>query len=289
MLTAYLVSAPSARAPVRVQVSAPPGPPPRVVPRAPGRCVAPAPVRRAPPRDPFSPRVVVVPAPPGPSRASTVAQARADALDAPLTPAQPLPERVITVLGQPLSTAGLRGAQVRLLETIARLPDMPTERVRGARFVRFGGGLYRDDCSNVLRIPYAAQGIDLFSEHPRFPEANGVTLIEHKGARVLSPEVGDLVLFDDTWDRNRNGARDDANTHAAIVVGFLPGGTVLLYNRVRTGHRLYRMNLGRPGTYRDPKTKLRLNDYLRRRGKGEPKDAARLTGALFAGYVRVWD
>ena len=283
-LTAWLMGAQAAVPPVHVQVTAPA---PVVVsaPRpAPGRCVANVGARQALPRDPFAARVVVPVVARG---GAPEVEAAGEAAVVDETPAQPLPAREVTVLGEALSTAGLGRAQVELLETIAKLPDMPTESVHGARYVRFGASLYRDDCSNVLRIPYAAQGIDLFSEYPKFPDANGVSLIEHKGARVVTPEVGDLVLFDDTWDRNRNGARDDENTHAAIVVGFEAGGTVLLYNRVRSGHRLHRMNLGRPDVHRDPKTKARLNDFLRRRRKGEPKGTLHLTGELFAGYVRV--
>lgn len=204
------------------------------------------------------------------------------------TPAQPLPERVLVVAGEALSTAGLSAAQVRLLEEVARLPGLPTEVVGGARYLKVGDRRYRDDCSNALRAPYDALGIDLFSEHVRFPDANGVRLIREKGRAVTEPEVGDLVIFDDTWDRNRNGAADDPDTHAAIVVGFEPGGTVLLYNRVRAGHRVFRMNLRHPELFTDPETGARLNDPLRRKRAADP-ELARSTGALFARYVRVLD
>lgn len=275
------VAPPAPPAPAVIEAPAPALSAPAPRRRLEGRCVSMAPLRRAPPRDPFSPVVVFVPEPapgPEPARAAT---------EAPETPAQPLPERTISVAGEALSTAGLRRAQVRLLETLARLPNMPTERVRGARYIRFDGRLFRDDCSNALRIPYHAQGVDLFSEHPLHPDANGVKLIRVKGEAVATPEVGDLVIFDDTWDKNRNGALDDPDTHAAIVVGFEEGGTVLLYNRVRSGHRIFRMNLRKPHVYRDPKTKRRLNDFLRRKRRGDPEDLPRLTAELFARYVRV--
>ena len=232
-------------------------------------------VRRA--AVPTRPAPVLVREPPVAETATTAA----------LTPARPLPDRPVTILGRRVSTAGLTRRQVDLLHSIARVPNRPTERIRGTRFVRIGDRRYRDDCSNVLRIPYDRLGIDLFSEHHRFPDANGVRLIREKGQRVTAPQVGDLVIFDDTWDRNRNGEADDPDTHAAIVVGFEPGGTVLLYNRVRSGHRLFRMNLRRPGDFVDRATGRRLNDALRRRRAGDPPDLPRTTGQLFARYLRV--
>jgi hypothetical protein len=258
-------------APVTVVAWTPPAP--RLV----GRCRGEPTARRPPP----SVRGRPEPAPALPTAAAPVEEPTEEP-----TPAQPLPALVLTVAGEAISTAGLSAAQVRLLEAGARLPGLPTETVGGARYVRDGDRRYRDDCSNVLRMPYDTLGVDLFSEHVRLPGANGVRLIREKGAAVEDPRVGDLVIFDDTWDRDGNGAEDDPDTHAGIVVGFEPGGTVLVYNRVRKGHRVFRMNLQHPDVFVDPETGARWNDPLRRKRPGAP-ELRRSTGALFARYVRV--
>lgn len=281
----------------------------RLAPRA--RCAVSARARR-PTRDPFlrvvktpvgpaAPDAPAVPAAPVVSVAPPVAAAAVLPAAADETPAQDLPVAAplvspapstsgtetgtIAIAGVSVSLAGLDDAQTRLLRTIRTLPNLPTTTLPGGRYLRFGDQLFRDDCSNVLRAPYHAQGIDLFSEHPRFPGANGVTLIREKGTVVTEPRVGDLVIFDDTWDRNRNGALDDPATHAAIVIGFEPNGTVLVYNRVRSGHRVFRMNPRYPE--RLTLNGRRINDFLRRKRKTDPKGTRHLTGGLLSAYVRV--
>jgi len=64
-------------------------------------------------------------------------------------------------------------------------------------------------------------------------------------------------------------------------------GTVAVYNRVASGHRVYRMNIRRPSLRKHPETKQRINHVLRRASKGKANPVPRLTGALFATYVRV--
>ena len=176
---------------------------------------------------------------------------------------------------------------------IQKIPEYPTEYIRGTRYVRVGEKRYRDDCSNVLRIAYDAVGIDLFSEHHLYPSANGVKLIRKKGDTAYastsstSAKVGDIIVFDNTFDRNGNGRLDDRDTHAGIVVGIDRDGTVSLYNRVASGHRVYRMNLRNKSSLRGSADGPRLNNVLRRVRKSQRFKTPRLTGELFASYVSV--
>lgn len=199
-------------------------------------------------------------------------------------------EAFVEVLGRAIPTANLDETQRALLRAIAALPSHPTEVIGGVRYLVVGDRRYRDDCSNALRPAFEAVGVDLFSEHVRYPDANGVRLIRHKGGgrRVEAPRVGDLVVFDDTWDRDGDGALGDRDTHAAVVVDVEASGVVVLYNRVRSGHRLYRMDLSDRERHRGPGGVVR-NDFLRARRRGDPEDLPRTTGALFAGWVRVLD
>jgi hypothetical protein len=199
-------------------------------------------------------------------------------------------EAFIEVLGRPIPTSGLDETQRALLRAIAALPSHPTEVIGGVRYLVVGDRRYRDDCSNALRPAFEAVGIDLFSEHVRYPDANGVRLIRHKGGgrRVEAPRIGDLVVFDDTWDRDGDGDLGDRDTHAAVVVDIEASGVVVLYNRVRSGHRLYRMDLADRDRHRGPGGVVH-NDFLRARRRGDPEDLPRTTGALFSGWVRVLD
>lgn len=237
-------------------------------------------------RDPFEPLVVMVP----------TQGDDEELVGDPLTPAQPLvhvevvrPKSpgTIIIAGVPVPTTGLDGAQLELLEGVARIEAYPTEYIAGTRYVRVGDRRYRDDCSNVLRIPYDAMDVDLFSEQVRLPDANGVKLIRHKStAAVSKPRVGDLIIFDNTYDRNSNDVLDDLDTHAAIVVAVADDGTVALYNRVRSGHKVYQMNTSQAGLRKDAAGQ-RLNHVLRRRRADDPKTTPVTTGQLFARYVRV--
>ncbi len=225
-------------------------------------------------RDPFEAPVVIESAP--------------EPVKAPLFVEKPQPTapEFVMISGVMIPTTGLSDSQLKLLDGIAKIPDYPTETIDGVRYVRVGDRRYRDDCSNVLRIPYDSMGIDLFSERVRYPQANGVKLIRHKGRTSTStPSVGDLVIFDNTYDRDRDGKNDDMDTHAAIVVAVYDDGTVDLYNRVCSGHQVYRMNVGRQHKLRTKKR--RLNHVLRRRTTQDPQGTRYTTGGLFARYVRV--
>ena len=195
--------------------------------------------------------------------------------------------------GYRFSLTGLTGQQELLLRTIAKIPTMPTEEIRGLRYVRVGTKKYLDDCSNVLRIAYDELGIDLFSERYHYPKANGVRLIRMKGytksasTSSTSVAVGDLVIFDNTYDRNKNKRLDDRDTHAAIVVGFEGAHTAVIYHRVRSGHKIGRMNLRQKHKFFSREGDQRINDVLRRVSRKNRHKVPRLTGQLFATYVRV--
>jgi len=98
------------------------------------------------------------------------------------------------------------------------------------------------------------------------------------------PDVGDLVFFDDTHDRNGDGRADDPLTHVGIVERVDADGTVTFIHRVRRGVLRYRMNLFRPDERRDRKTGKVLNHHLR---LGASADGRRLTGQLFHAFATV--
>ncbi len=107
-------------------------------------------------------------------------------------------------------------------------------RIREKRFIL--------DCSNVVRaIYFGALKKDLFKEsvgenlfakiRKEFPgESSGVlslyVLFKKKYKVSESPRVGDIIFFDNTYDRNKNQIFDDILTHAGIVVGIDEEGTI---------------------------------------------------------------
>ncbi len=152
-------------------------------------------------------------------------------------------------------------------------------RLVGVRSLRKITRRLPDDCTGLVRIATEPEGVVLFDDNARVSD-NGVTAIWRR-ARAKNalhkrkPRPGDLVFFHETYDRNRDGRRNDGLTHIAVVEKVAPDGTVTFVHRGGKGIARSRMNLKAP---RDRKH----NDYLRAAGG---KMRAYLTGELFSAYA----
>jgi hypothetical protein len=143
-----------------------------------------------------------------------------------------------------------------------------------------------DDCTGLVRLAYASAGINLM-DGGGLPGNNGVTNLfrraKHLGAlHSTHPRPGDIVFFRETYDRNRDGRRDDGLTHVALVERVEPGGQLTLIHRGSKGVARTRMNLLHPSTHRVARGGAVANDYLRRASGAQ---RAYVTGELFAGFA----
>lgn len=165
----------------------------------------------------------------------------------------------------------------------------------GSGGFRANGRTYRRDCSGFVLAVYAAEGVDIRalvrgingpgrgkdSVSGIFRAARKLGLIH----RHKVPAVGDLVFFDHTYDRNRDGRPNDPLTHMGLVESVDPDGTVTVIHHVQRGVLRYRMSRFEPDLRRDPATRRVLNHYLR---IGPPRSSARgLTGQLFHAFATV--
>ena len=73
---------------------------------------------------------------------------------------------------------------------------------------------YRYDCSGFVEAAYAAGGVPLAGASKTLFETAKKKRLLHNRKR---PQPGDIAFFDNTFDRNKNGRRDDKITHVAIV------------------------------------------------------------------------
>jgi hypothetical protein len=167
-------------------------------------------------------------------------------------------------------------------------------RLVGRSHYLVAGKNFPKDCAGFTLASLASAGLDLEALLPEgTPGEGGVPLLHRMAAergmlhRRKLPHVGDLVFFDDTWDRNRNGRADDPLTHVGIVEKVAEDGTITFIHRVKRGELRYRMNLFRPDERRDPKTGQVLNHHLRVGGEPGP-NAQRLTGQLFHDFATVF-
>jgi surface antigen len=103
------------------------------------------------------------------------------------------------------------------------------------------------------------------------------------------PTVGDLVFFDNTYDRNRNGRWDDELTHIGIVLEVDRDGTITVaHGGTSKGRTTMVMNLSDPSA-RHSEDGRELNDWLRARRSNDPKRASYLSGELFRGFATLDD
>jgi len=99
---------------------------------------------------------------------------------------------------------------------------------------------------------------------------------------VGGPRPGDLLLFHNTRDRNRNGALDDRHTATGVVVKTAKGRTTFIFLRGRRA-RAGVLNLRRPHHRRLNGTRIQ-NTYLRSIHPSDPPGTRYLAGELLAGY-----
>jgi hypothetical protein len=157
-----------------------------------------------------------------------------------------------------------------------------------------GNTSYRRDCSGFVLAVFAKENIPiedlLGTDRRRSSVFELYRLAKAKGRvhRNKVPDIGDLVFFDNTYDRNRDGRSNDPLTHVGIVERVDPDGTVTFVHRVRRGVLRYRLNRFKPHLRRDPDTRKVLNHYLKignrstRAGSGK-----RLTGELFHAFATI--
>ena len=171
-------------------------------------------------------------------------------------------------------------------------PD-PVDRVLSAARAGLGkrGGAGGIDCSTYVRNAYLATGIDLYAA--ALPRDNGVQAIHRyvrrhgRLQRARLPAKGDLVFFDNSYDRNRNRLLDDPLTHVGIVEDVLPDRTVLVLHATNHGVVREPMNLRRPHARAGPGGEP-INAALRRRTAHDSPGTPHFMSELFAGFGTVF-
>jgi cell wall-associated NlpC family hydrolase len=143
-----------------------------------------------------------------------------------------------------------------------------------------------NDCSGFVRLAYLAAGIDLVA-HGFLAGENAVSAIFRRALDVgtvhhQAPRPGDLVFFRETYDRNRDGRRNDGMTHIGVVEAVDADGTVTFIHRGGKGVARGRLNLSAPAKHQLAQGGPVLNDYIRPAAKGT---RAYLAGELFAAFA----
>ena len=139
----------------------------------------------------------------------------------------------------------------------------------------------RFDCSGFVLTAFGLADISLSGNTRSLFE-----MASQEERLVTTPSPGDVVFFDNTYDRNKNHRLDDPLTHIAIVVGVDSDETVQMVHLGGSGITDLVMNVAHPTEHKSPEGKM-WNSYLRVNRKGEV--SPRLTGQLFRSYARFTD
>lgn len=137
---------------------------------------------------------------------------------------------------------------------------------------------FRDDCSGFVCAAVDRAGLPI--------EGNTRSLWEWASNRGIThhkkvAKLGDLVFFDNTYDRNKNGRWDDALSHIAIVIDIDGEGTMTLaHGGTSKGRTTMTMNLFRAND-------AQVNSYLRAKKSTDKKSARYLSGQLWRGFATL--
>lgn len=143
------------------------------------------------------------------------------------------------------SPATLRQAVVKsALQLLGQKPDARVT-VNGRRFML--------DCIGTVSAAWWGAGYDIQKDFNRYP-GNGVNRLYQSCKNwdaltlITLPLPGDIVFWENTYDRNEDGVRyNDGLTHAGIVISIDPDGTVkYLHESVTRGVSLAWFNLKHP-------------------------------------------
>ena len=160
----------------------------------------------------------------------------------------------------------------------------------GADQLYVGETRYNFDCTGTVLAIYAATGINLGRRFVDYT-GSGVTrlyqmVVAHglyypADPRLL-PAPGDLVFFDNTFDRNGDRRWNDELTHLAMVTATSGDGTIsYVHNHIRRGVVIEQMNLLHPDA-------VPPNAAMRQRGAPRDGTGRWLASHLVRGFGRAF-
>ena len=101
------------------------------------------------------------------------------------------------------------------------------------------------------------------------------------GFRYVWFNPGELAFFENSYDRNKDGRRNDPLTHIGVVEKVRRDGTVVVIHFGSGSVRRLLVNTHTPSERRNTRGEP-INDYLRRE-----KDGPRLAGELLVAWGRL--
>jgi hypothetical protein len=161
--------------------------------------------------------------------------------------------------------------------------------VMGKRELIIRGKRFNMDCTGTILAIYYYAGIDLARDFNKYT-GNGVTRLykslEAQGLLYDTryPVTGDIIFWDNTYDRNEDGQWNDPLTHVGMVMSVSEEGDVeYVHLNYRRGIITENMNLRKPQIHeRMEKGQMRIvNSPIRMKQAGKSHPENWLSGQLF--------
>ncbi len=169
--------------------------------------------------------------------------------------------------------------------------------VRGKQELVIRGKRFNMDCTGAVLAIYYYAGIDLARDFNKY-KGNGVTRLyrslesEDLLYETQRPVTGDIIFWDNTYDRNEDGQWNDSLTHVGMVMNASRDGTIeYVHLNYRKGIIIEYMNLREPDVHQQlEKGQMRIvNSPMRMKqaGKAHPENwlASQLYKTFAMGYL----
>lgn len=137
----------------------------------------------------------------------------------------------------------------------------------GKKKLKVNGRTFNLDCSGTVMAVYYYAGIDLSRNFADYTGGGTSRIYQYMDDKELLyntkyPLPGDIIFWDNTFDSNGDGKRNDNLTHMGIVVDVSQEGTITyVHEHYRKGIIQESMNLIKPEN-------LEMNSAMRMRGTG---------------------
>jgi hypothetical protein len=177
----------------------------------------------------------------------------------------------------------------RASEEIRRKLAEGGQYVLGKRELIIRGKRFNMDCTGTVLAIYYYAGIDLARDFNKYT-GNGVTrLYKSLEAEELLydtrlPVTGDIIFWDNTYDRNEDGQWNDPLTHMGMVMNVYANGDVeYVHLNYRKGIIIENMNLRKPEIYQQmERGEMKIiNSPMRMKQPGKSHPKIWLSGQLF--------
>jgi len=164
--------------------------------------------------------------------------------------------------------------------------------VLGKRELVIRGRRFTMDCTGAVLAIYYYAGIDLSRDFGRYSGGGVMRLYKTlAGADLLYdtriPVTGDIIFWDNTYDRNGDGRWNDTLTHVGMVMASSDDGTIqYVHLNYRKGIVIENMNLRNPDVYEDlDQGGMRIvNSPLRMKQAGKPHGERWLASHLYRSF-----